>query len=99
MGPASVLPWRTLPAPSPAACALRERAFALSLKAVAAEALHTDHLISGAQKTLAARKKEKVIIDEQAKRNSAVLDYLGSKFTREALYLTMAGQPSNMRKQ
>jgi len=77
----------------------RERDFALQLNSAAAEALHIDQLIIGAQKAFATRTKEKTNNDEQAKRNAAVLSYLSSKFSSEALYLTLAGQLTQLQKQ
>lgn len=70
----------------------REREFVLQLNSTAAEVLHIDQLIIGAQKNLQVRMKEKEIHDEQAKRNKLILDYHASKFTSADLYTTLASQ-------
>jgi hypothetical protein len=70
----------------------RERESVLQLNSAAAEVLHIDQLIIGAQKTLEVRKQEKTIHDEQAKRHKLILEYHASKFTSADLYATMASQ-------
>lgn len=76
----------------------REREFVLQLKSAAAEVLHIDQQIIGANKEVDARKKSMTVFAEQTRRNGIILDFLSSKFSRQDLYLTLANQLSVFQK-
>jgi receptor-binding and translocation channel-forming TcA subunit of Tc toxin len=96
---ASAASFSALNAGKQAAFVWRERDFVLQLNSAALEVLHIDQQIITATKTLAARVADKTLQDEQAKRNAAILDYLGSKFSNQDLYFQMSGQLAILQKQ